>query len=380
MIVKHFLIWLIGVLLSNPFSSIKHTDNDPLVPELIAESNADAPLSHVVSLDTEIGADGDFRIYVADVFASSVLVLQQQGDRLDFSGTIGRSGKGPGEFVSVNNLQMTDEQNLMVYDRNLGRITIFDAEAKKTVEVINVSVGQRKGNFPMQFYVPSNEKGSFYYARSSQFFRASDNLDEQRQILLQQYDIEGKLVKDSLLVKPDNEALVVRGEGGMAVNPQPVFGKKSIFRIKNDLIYYGWTDNNAIEIYTAEGIHLNTIELELPRMEVSQNDIMLALEKESLMMGEKKDFIRNTFLKQVPSFWPYYDNFLLDDQNRLWVAGASPMSQDSRIWYVYNLEGILLEKVSLPAGFTVFQIKNNHIIGELLDKELRSSVRIYYLS
>lgn len=379
MIAKYLSLWFVSLLLGSPLFVMGQSEKAPIVPELIAESSVDTPISHVISLDTEVDKTGNFRIYLADVFTSSVLVLEQKGKQLEFSTKIGRNGRGPGEFISVNNLQIVDDQNLMVYDRNLGRISVFGPEKEEIVQLFQVSAIHQKGNFPRWFYA-SDSKKEDYYARSGSFFRASDDLKKQRKLLLQQYSSEGELVKDSILVKPDNEALIVRGQTGMAVNPQPVFGKKSIIRINNDLIYYGWTGSNSIEVYTADGDCLQTIALDLPHLEVTQTDINLALERESLMMEEDKNVIEDVFFKQVPSFWPYFNDFLLDDENRFWIAGAAPMEQKLRTWHIYSMEGKLIKNISLPANFTAFQIKDNYVIGELLDEEFRSSVRIYRIN
>ncbi|HSH51150.1 MAG TPA: hypothetical protein VK982_05455 [Bacteroidales bacterium] len=370
-----FLSWLPVRLVT----SVVEQQVDPLLPELVAESVEDIPLAHVISLDAKINKNGDITIYLADVFTNSVLVMKKEDSKLNVTGQIGQEGRGPGEFISVTNLKIFNQQNLLIYDRNLGRTTIFDLKKKEAIHVFNISAPNKKGYFPMEFYVTSNSKTK-YYARAGRFFRDSDDFSKRRAVLLQQFSPEGKLMEDSLLVKPEDDALVILEGGSMVVNPQPVLGKKSIFRFKNDLIYYGWSGNNNIEIYTPDGNYVKSVKLELPRLEVTENDISLALDKESLMIQESKRTIRNTFSKQIPEYWPYFNNFLLDDQRRFWVAGAAHMEQKMRNWYIYSSKGRLMQEVKLPANFTVFQTKNNYIIGELLDEKFRSCVQIYRIN
>src|SRR5699024_709736 len=120
-----------------------------------------------------------------------------------------------------------------------------------------------------------------------------------------------------------------------------------------------------------------------PRLRVKQIDIKLAIKKvTSGWAHANKNFIHNirkTFLKHIPNYWPYYNNFVVDDKGRIWVGGSAHLNKEWRIWYIFNPRGELIKKVKLPLHFTVFQVRDGLIAGELLDKKSRSIVQIYYL-
>jgi len=360
---------MIGIGQERQFSSAK----------LIASSDDKMPLTHVKYLDVEIREDENIYIYLADVFTSSVLIVRRQGEQLRIVGTIGQSGKGPGEFLTVDNLQIVEEQSLLVYDRKIGRVSIFDLETRELNNSFNISSIGRQGHFPMQFYALNNNSNIQYYALSKLFFRAGDNLGSKRTVLLQQFNAKGSLLKDSLLVKSASDAFVVKRGANMAVNPQPILGRKSVFRFRESTIFYGFTGKKNIEVYNPAGDLINTIRLDLNALEVTDSDIQLALDKESKMMQEEKKFIREAFLKQVPEYWPYYQNYIIDEKNRLWIGLSNHLDDEKRVWHIFNFKGELLKKTKLPSNFSIFKIKDNYIIGELLDDKFRSFVQIYKL-
>src|SRR5699024_1368829 len=102
------------------------------------------------------------------IFTPSVLVMKKDDSRLKIVDKIGRQGKGPGDFLTVTNLQIFDNRYLMVYDRKLYRVTIFDLKTNKVVHIFNTSLRGRNGYFPSKFHVlenPIDNVNGEYYAR-----------------------------------------------------------------------------------------------------------------------------------------------------------------------------------------------------------------------
>jgi len=72
-------------------------------------------------------ADGEGRVYVADVLSSSqeIVVLAPDGTRV---GTIGGRGEGPGEFTGLRGTLAWFGDALVTYDWRNQRLTLFDRE------------------------------------------------------------------------------------------------------------------------------------------------------------------------------------------------------------------------------------------------------------
>ena len=112
-----------------------------LEPELRIGS-VDAPdytLTYVSNIT--VGADGS--IYVAQPFDGLARVFHRNGQ---FSHTIGRSGQGPGEFLSVGRLTWFGD-TLVVSDSRQGRLTLLDPSGK-VLETHQIPVPAAPGYSP----------------------------------------------------------------------------------------------------------------------------------------------------------------------------------------------------------------------------------------
>lgn len=346
--------------------------------EMIAETKDNSILSQVVSLDMDTKGD-HLKIYLADIFTPKILVLEKKGEDLIVTNHLGREGKGPGDFLEITSLQLMAKNRLMAYDKALGRVTVFDLDSNKVESIFNTS-SKNSSNFPMYFYTAGVQKPVFY-ARAEPYFRDSDKPDMKREIQLQKYDSEGELQFASVMTKPSNDAFIFRNQGNMYVNPQPAWGNKSIFRFKNNHIYYNWTGNNNIEVYNHDGAKIESISLTIPRMSITEDDITRALDFEAFIMELPKEVLKEAYLNQMPNeYWPFINDFFIDDKHRFWIAKPHHLKNDSRVWQIHDKEGILIDELILPAGYTVHQIKNDYLIGELFNfEDFSSTVQIYQL-
>ena len=82
----------------------------------------DGPEEYLFSYISDIAVNSKGDIYVADRHWAEIRKYSQDGEYLM---TIGRKGQGPGEFQEVNILSADSEDNLIVFDRMLRRVSIF---------------------------------------------------------------------------------------------------------------------------------------------------------------------------------------------------------------------------------------------------------------
>lgn len=69
---------------------------------------------------------GGKRIYIADGSSNAIRVYDRRGR---YRNSIGRRGKGPGEFQNIQHLSLDDRDRLYVLDRLARRVTVYGAEA-----------------------------------------------------------------------------------------------------------------------------------------------------------------------------------------------------------------------------------------------------------
>lgn len=236
-------------------------------PELIAESNSE-DLTHVMDLDFMIYENENIQFFIADVFQSTVLLMKREDKSIVLTNRLGRSGEGPGEFSDITNLQLISEDELMVYDRNLVRLSIFNINNHADFKTFKIDP-EKSAQFPMDFFAGGT---STFYARTDQYFSDDYDPNQKRISILQKYNSDGQFETDSLFIVPADEAFVLRHKDIMSVKSNPIWGKKSIFRFTDDRIYYAWGGKSQIEIYNTNGVLIENIELTLPQREILKED------------------------------------------------------------------------------------------------------------
>lgn len=342
----------------------------------VAESTKNTPISHVldVKLDFNKFEQEEVNLYVADELSPYVIVLEQEKNQLKVKGQIGKSGRGPGEFHKVSNLELMGEDELFAYDNRLRRASIFNIESQEVVNMFNLNINSEFN--PTELYAISGNK---YFAREERFFRESDKSDKRRFALLNKYNNSGKLIQDSVLVEYDDDALVYRTSGGMSVSTMPAIGNKSIFRFYNDKIYHAWTGKNRINVFDHSGQKLTSIEpVGVKQKRVTESDFESFLKLESKLEGTRKSKLKPTIKEYIPEYLPYFDDFLIDDTGQIWIAGSVHMEEEKRPWFILNrTDNKLAGKVHLPANFTIQQIKAGYIAGGYLDDNFNASVQLY---
>lgn len=174
--------------------TVFNPDKDPLhtlhLDSIYSVGNEDQVL---FSRLTNIAVDKSGKLFAAEGMRgrTEIHVFDQHGVYIK---NIGRDGSGPGEFRSIIDLTVVDD-NLYVLDFNLRRVQSFST---KTYDLANIAVlnpsdwdisGENSAVFPHQIYPLGNEK----------FLAIFNHLTfEVDQLLLYHLDFEGRVVSDQL--------------------------------------------------------------------------------------------------------------------------------------------------------------------------------------
>jgi hypothetical protein len=345
--------------------------------ELLAETKSRWLLTQIVDLDIEVTDEGVIRLYIADFYSSPILHLKKKGKRLILENRLGREGFGPGEFIEPTNVQVLQNGLLMVYDKNQTRITLIDPKEVAKPRTILLDP-PRGGHFPMET-VFGTKNDSIFFTRGGLYYSDTYNPKNKREIILRAYRMDGQVKIDSVLVVPEDEPFVFIKNGSMSVNPQPWWGKKSIIRVKDGLIYYMWTGKSEVVIYNFEGQLQKKIVLEIPKLEMTEEDRKESLDFESSLSDIRKSTLKTAYYRAMPKdYWPFAHNFLVDDKGQLWMGLAAHMNEKTRVWQIYNSTGGKVGEIILPINFTIHQVKKNLIAGELFNfKNFNSIAQLY---
>lgn len=107
---------------------VKNPKN-PIYAEKLCEINeelrigeAEGEEEYMFQAIGSIAVDEAERIYISDRKESCIKVFDQRGKYIR---TIGRKGQGPGEFQSVTRIQILPNNDLLIYDGNIRRLSLF---------------------------------------------------------------------------------------------------------------------------------------------------------------------------------------------------------------------------------------------------------------
>jgi hypothetical protein len=320
----------------------------------VATSSEAAQFTSVEAIDV----DGQGNIYVADPRKGAVTVLSADGKPLR---TIGRKGKGPGEFDYLRNVQLLPGDSVLAFDHGLFRTTVFAPGSDQVAYVVN-HVEQLLTPPNWVERVPGKPVLLATY-RDAVVAGANGSGDTEQRQGLRLLDARGRLIRDSILVTPaSNEMLIARQGGNVAVTNNP-FGRPSRVRMGPDgRIYYGRGDSLAIGIYSTEGSRVGGFAVRHTPPEVTDGDVDAAVEA-----NKEEPMIMNAMREQAPERWPAFRNFVVDERGRIWVGVVTPAEQPTR-WVAFDAAGKAVCSAELPPGVDLKAIRGGRAYGVQTDE------------
>lgn len=305
------------------------------------------------------GVDVDARgqVYVGDWGNPAVTVLGPDGRVVR---RIGRSGEGPGEFANVSGVQVLPGDSLQVYDVQMDRMTVFLPGSDSVA--YTVGLAGRGGSAHHLERVPGTDRLLGVYRRP---FSTTDNAgdDDLRKDVVRVFTVGRQTVRDSLLVYPSPESLVLRAGGAVSVTSNP-FGRRAIVRLgPGGRVYHAWTDTLAVRVTSLDGAPAGGFALRADAPAVTDDDV----ERAVAALGPRGTRFRGSMEQAAPRSWPALRNFVVDDGGRAWLALPSPQGQPTE-WLVYHPDGRFAGSAILPAGTDVLRVAGGRVYAVQTDE------------
>jgi len=312
-------------------------------------SAADAQLTHVTALD----ADSRGRVYVADMFQPSVLVLSPGGAVLR---RIGRRGSGPGEFRSIRDVQVLPGDSLLVYDADLARVSVFAADSGRPAYVVNLAE-QLRGMPPFRLRRAPATGGYLAQFQARFAFGANNELEPRRDsLVLLGPDGAPRVRLASFAPAP---FLVAR----TSVAPNP-FGRRVIARLDSrGRTLFAWTDSLTITVYSAAGERERAFGYRYDAPAVTGADAQAALEG----MGPMgRQMFERVLADSLPARWPAIEDLRVDDRDQPWIRLSGPPDQPAE-WAVFTPAGRYKRSVILPPRTTLHAVRSGRAYAGRVD-------------
>jgi hypothetical protein len=160
------------------------------------------------------------------------------------------------------------------------------------------------------------------------------------------------------------------GTGGFESRPVLVpFGKMPLATVSPDRFYFGSGDAWEIEVYAPSGELVRLIRLDADPVPVTAEHVSRYVED---MVGnfpvESGSRMRQLLSEiPVPDAFPPYGGFTADALGYLWVADYAPFGNDSGEWTIFDPDGMLAGRISVPPGVGILEIGADYLLGVYRD-------------
>ncbi len=336
---------------------------DDELPDRVAEHKnvsiipGDASPAKTIRLQKrwEIGHEGD--LLLNDIYAMTTdrhgNVYISTGDQIhlfdpegNYRETIGQYGSGPGDLVTVFDMQIVDN-TLYALDFSQLRIQLFSTESLEPDGIIKLDIHDLPHAenaippFPLKFRI-GNDRSiliGFQYsdpaALALHFYR---------------FDRDGNLISDQLLSLLLIEVLPVPGTDHFV--PSPV-GGRGLFQFGPDSrIFTASTKEFFIKAYGTDGRYQSALYHPLEKRELRSRDAMETTSDDR----QRKALAAST----LPEYWPLLEDMVVDDEKRIWVS-VDTGDADIHEWRVVDMDGSLLARFDLPLNRKIKKIRNNYL-------------------
>ena len=316
----------------------------------------------------------DGRIVVANDGSQDLRIYDADGV---YQSSIGGHGSGPGEFNSIWYLGRYGGDTLIVLDGYLRRISylhpddgfIRSTPTDQELGLILIAQGNLadgrivSGGGPI-WGGPVEPQQGFSRDRTRFLVVGSDGSLEQ--------DLGEFPGAEIYFRSNENEAEVV----------MVPFSKAPAGAAWGDLIYVGISDSYQILVYDSGGDLLRIIRLEQDPLPVTSEDTETYIQErvEQVVDAGERRRMEEVYRAPPPlDRMPAYRVFRTDVLGNLWVEEYRRPGDDIPTWTVFDPEGAVLGRVSLPAGLSVREIGEDYVLGVYTDDLDVEYVQMYRL-
>ncbi len=287
--------------------------------------------------------------------------------------SVGSKGGGPGEFEMLWAVARYHGDSLAAYDRRLARISVFDG----------------RGNFARVFRLRSEYPTEVIgVLESGEVLAAVENAGEElpsgvRRSLAEytRFSPDGEPMRS--LGRFFEGEMFTMSRGGVTGTTQLAYGKRGFAAARANRFYYGSTERYEITVYDTVGTLTLVIRRDLEPLPVTASDMQAY--KDMVTEGRRDRSRLQGLLDLIdampaPETMPVFEAMMLDEEGNLWVRDyRRPNEETPPSWAVFDTNGRLLSRVVTPAGFTIYEIGSDFLLGRERDEWDAEHVRTYEL-
>lgn len=292
-------------------------------------------------------------------------------------GTAGGEGEGPGEFRHVSRILPMAGDTLLVQDRRLDRLSVFDDEGR-VLESFRLD-GGRPRNLVGRF-----ADGTLVTRISAAYARAGPPEEGTRtaDVPLVAHGPDGAL-RDTIVLLPGPTWRVTSPDGrGWYVIPVP-FTPWPRQAVGGHALWTGYAGTWEIRQRAPDGTVRRIVRLDRERRPVTgpAADSALRTWLDRIGRSSAREHLESVLRElDLPARRPAFDAMRLDDEGRLWVReGGGPTGAVGRRWIVFDSAGGIRAVAILPADLEVHRVGRDRVVGTWTDELDVPHVRVHAL-
>ena len=294
-----------------------------------------------------IDVDNHENIYVLNNKTPHIRVFAKNGE---FIKTIGRKGQGPGEIQSPRYIQITPQEEIMVFDSSTRRLAFFSLDGKYLRQISTAKIHypfdpikmDPEGNLIAKLVIWPSEGGGWELKK----------FDSNLESLM--------MISNTKIVQPLNPRVI-----------RPI-GHSLFFAIsKEGNVVWGNSGLYKLEVLNLEGKLIRRIEKDSKTSEITEKD------KERIKERNKR-LINMGYRVLFPGYFPIFRSISIDWEGRIFVGTyeKTEIGEDYFYYYdVFDSEGKYIAKISLRRRPRVWKKNKLYTIEE--DEEGYQYVKRY---
>jgi len=313
--------------------------------------------------------DDEGNIYVNDWDQKRIQKFDPQGQYLL---TIGRRGRGPGEFVNAWNPRFDKEGKLYVFDLGNHRISYFTKEGKYLRQI----------SFPQGMSIHYINSNGLYFSAQSRILSDSDVFSYTYTYGLFDKDLNqlAEVYSRTTERKRDTRSrahYLANIYSSDAYDPELKF-----LMDENEFIYLGYPEKYEIKIFDVEGKHVKIIQREYDPIKIGKKhkeDFIKYLEDEYFRITPRDEPLKKEILGLIkyPKYLPAYQTFTLMENGWLFVVVDSG-EESAKLIDVFDQDGKYITQFTTSVSTDRLIFKNGKAYAITTENDYRYVKRYQY--
>jgi len=333
----------------NPQDPIYRNNIFYLEEELSIERISTKPKEEMFQNIVSLVIDDAGNIYILDKKAANIKIFNNNGNFLKI---IGRRGEGPGEFVSPENVALSPNNELYVYDSRRFTIQVFSID------------GKFKTQIPFAMSLVEGPK----FTSKGEIIASHVVMTENPKFVLKKFnnEMEPVLTYTSIpMLKPPRVNIFVYtfyNDLKWEVGP------------KSEIVWGVMTSPKYdFFVHDEDGKYTKKITKEFTPTELTKAEYKKLMKKWFGKVPTSKQFDLI-----IPRNYPPFQGFILDEEGRIFVHRFVEMEKSKKHYFdVFDDEGKYITKITLDEKFLFGTFKNKKFFSIEEDEDGYKYVRCY---